>query len=455
MILALFLLLPLLTGATSLLPACTTTISSTSTTTVQSWLATAQPGQVLCLAPGTYMGSANMLTIASAQGGTQDKPLLIRALIDGTVLIDGQLGMRPLDCNGTDVVFQGMNVRNGNDSTLVLRGTRCQVKRVVAWSDWDGADNVIDLGGQGNVIEDVSAFGFARKMVAAGARGGRSNNVLRRVWAEFNGFAPSYEGQGNPTHATEQGYDQFAVTFENVLSRRNLLGTTTTDPQAPFVMFSTQDSYAGGMIAYAQPGDHLDVSMLGHIYPEGGSHAGSGNVNKRNVLTQSLFFAPASFSNVSGLQIAGGSGSEGNVASDLITVAPQPSSCTASGWTCTNSIHVRSLAELGGQSVWARLPGICKTIINKQMTQEGLWPWPMERRTSRALQAAGRPAYSITQTLEQLLGPMPQECRRIPDIEPPDPPVPPQPGGNTLTCTGELKDQGAITMQCQPQTQGR
>src|SRR5262245_14838354 len=186
-------------------PACTTTIDPTGS--VQGWLASATPGKVLCLKSGTYTGGERMLFVNSAQGGSQSQPLWIRAETEGTVLVDGQFGQRPLDCLGHDVVFWGLNLKDGNDSVLVLRGQRCQAKRLVAYStaaSW-GLDNVVDLGGTYNLLEDVSAWGYARKIVASGARGGTSHNVIRRVFAEHSGFIPTQAGSGNPTNTGEVG----------------------------------------------------------------------------------------------------------------------------------------------------------------------------------------------------------------------------------------------------------
>lgn len=390
-------------------PACTQTITPQSGS-VASWLASAQPGQVLCLAPGTY---AEGITVGSAQGGTESQPLWIRAQTEGTVLIDGLFGQRPLDCLGRDTVIWGLNLKDGNDSTLVLRGTRCAAKRIVAWStaSTGGIDNVVDLGGTQNLLEDVAAFGFARKMLAAGARGGRSGNVLRRVWAEHNGFIQTNPDSGRPTNPLEVGYDQDLVTVENALLRRNIL-TNATEPEAPLAVFSTFDSWMGGVLAYVQPGDRYDTTVLGSFAPDGGSHAGSGHTTRNTILTQTVFYAPPSFPNVSAFWMVGAGGATGNRMDTVVAVTPIVSTCGAEGWTCTNVKQGTTMQEaLGAQSVWEGVPGLCKRLVGRQLTETPLWPWPMEQRISAALVAAGRPAYSVTASVEATLGPLPAACK--------------------------------------------
>jgi hypothetical protein len=433
-------------------PACTHTTAPTGS--VQSWLASAQPGQVLCLKAGTYTGGSNMLFVNSGQGGSESQPLWIRAETEGTVLIDGQFGQRPLDCLGHDVVFWGMNLKDGGDNVLVLRGTRCTVQRVVAWSTGNLMD-VVDIGGSHNLLEDCGAFGYARKMIAVGARGGAGPNTVRRCWAEFNGFVPTPES-GNPTHSFEAGYDQDTVTFENIIAHRDLL-SSASDPQAPIVLFSTRNSQILGSIAYLRGGERFDTSQLMFIYPEGGSHEGSGHVNTNVLLKDIVTYVHHTFPAIAGFNIMGGRGGSANRADNLVGVdgAGASSNCAAEGWSCAQIRIGKTLAEaLGpGTTVWDSVPGVCKRYVNRVLTTQGLWPWSMDARIDAALLSAGRPPVALTATMESLFGPIPAPCRT--DTAP-IPPEPIPPALTHLSCTGTIAQvPGAIALTCVPQSTGR
>src|SRR5262245_31463338 len=437
-------------------PACTQ-YAEPGGATVQGWLASAQPGQVLCLKGGTYTDGEQMLSIPADKGGTPAQPLWIRAEHEGAVLIDGQFGQRPLDCAGHDVVLWGFNLKDGNDSTLVLRGNRCAALRTVAYStaSWGGIDNIVDLGGTNNLLEDASVWGYARKGIAAGARGGESGNVIRRVWVEWNGFIPGGADPGNPTNPLEVGYDQDKVTVENAIVRRNVL-TQATDPQAPFALFSSWNSWVGGLISYLLPGDRFDTHNLAYVFPQGGSHEGSGHANKGNVVTQSVFVIPAGFSGASGFWFQGGQGSSGNRADRLVGVDPQRGSgCSGDGWSCTNLKLGTTLGEaLGsGKTIWDSVPATCKRLVNRQLTEDALWPWAMEQRTAQAWAADGRGTLSIQGQVESVFGPIPAACKSGGAPIPPEPqPAPPE----AWTCTGSIASvPGSVTMQCLPQTGGR
>ena len=157
---------------------------------VGTWLSSkAAPGGVLCMRDGVYKGDSQMLAFSS-RSGTAGSPITVRAENDGGAIVDGEFQRRPLDCNASYITVIGLNFKDGNDTTAVIRGQHCTIQRVVAWATQPadgGLENIIDIGGNHNLCEDCAAFGFARKTVAIGARGGSGPNTIRRVWAEHNG----------------------------------------------------------------------------------------------------------------------------------------------------------------------------------------------------------------------------------------------------------------------------
>ena len=200
-------------------PACThyaapngsgSTCSESAPCNVGTWLSSqAAPGKVLCMKDGLYKGDSQMLQFPREKRHVRQPDYCPDAENDGKVEVNGEHQRRPLDCNASHIVVQGVNVRDGNDTTLTVRGHTCIIQRVVAWStppSDGGIENVVDVGGTNNLLEDLGAFGYARKTLAVGARGGQDRTV-RRAWVEHNG-SPYGSAEGNPTDPVDLGYNQ-------------------------------------------------------------------------------------------------------------------------------------------------------------------------------------------------------------------------------------------------------
>lgn len=430
------------------------TCSESTPCNVGTWLSSkAAPGGVLCLKDGTYKGDSQMLAFSS-RSGTAGNPITVRALNDGRVLVDGEFQRRPLDCNASYITVMGMDLKNGNDTTAVLRGQHCTAQRVVAWANESsdgGIENIWDVGGAHNLIEDFAGFGFARKILAIGARGGNGPNTARRGWTEHNGSRYG-SAQGNPTESAEAGYNQSNVTFENIIARRNIL-TSATEPESAIHAFSTHGSAILGSIAFAAAVDSYDTNILLNITPEAGSHAGSGFVTSNMLVQDVVLFAEQSHGGIRAYQIDGGLGSTGNVAKRILGVAPQGGgACGGSGWTCSELYGGRTLAEaLPGKTVWETFPGICKKVVNRTVTTDGLWPWAMGERIQAAYAAAKQPGKNVTRHVTARLGTIPQACLSGGTPVPPDPPDPQPATHPAMDCTGTLTAiPGSVTLRCTP-----
>ena len=401
--------------------------SDSSPCTVGQWLGNqAGPGKVLCLKDGEYRGDSGML-VFSARSGTAGSPLTVRAQNDGKARINGQFQRRPLDCNASYITVIGVDVFDGNDTTLTVRGQHCLIQRVLAWSGNPGdggIENIVDVGGSHNVLEDIGAWGHARKMAAVGARGGAGPNTLRRVWVEHNG-SPYGSAQGNPTDPIDIGYNQLNVTAENVIGRRNIL-SSATEPEAPIHMYSTTGSAILGSIVYAKNTDSFDTDMLLNVTPESGSHAGTGADSTSNSIVQDVvLLAGSAHEQIVGFRIDGGSGSKNNKAKNIVAVAPQGGGrCQGDGWECTNLFLGKSLQEaLGDKKIWEVAPGTCYRVVDRKVTTTPLWPWPMEQRIAEALGRARIPHTPVKADLESTFGTIPEHC--ISGSTPPPNPGPP------------------------------
>jgi hypothetical protein len=435
-------------------PACThwassggtgNTCSESAPCKVSTWLGNqAGPGKVLCLADGHYKGDDSMLSL-SARSGTAGSPITVRAANDGKVLIDGEFQRRPLDCAASYITVIGVNVRDGNDNSMTVRGQHCTIQRVMAWSTQreDGIENIIDVGGNHNLLEDIAAWGFARKMIAAGARGGTGPNTIRRAWAEHNGTMPG-SAQGNPSDPIELGYNQDNVTYENVIGRRNIL-SQATEPEAPLHIFSTRGSAMLGSIVYAKNTDSFDTDMLFNVTPESGSHAGSGEHSTSNTLVQDMvLLAGSAHEQIVGFRIDGGQGSTGNRAKNIVSVAPAGGGrCQGDGWECTNLFMGTSLEQaLGNKKIYEAAPGTCFRYVNRVLTTEPLWPWPLEQRIAEALGRARIAHTPVQADIEGVFGTVPAQCVSGTAPKPPNPsvqvPVPPTNVQAAMQGTGVL-----------------
>ena len=393
---------------------------------VGTWLSSkAAPGGVLCMQDGIYKGDSQMLQFSS-KNGTAGAPITVRAVNDGAVLIDGEHQRRPIDCAASYITVQGVNTKDGHDTTMVVRGQHCTMQRIVAWSTQPadgGIENIIDIGGSNNLVEDCAAFGYARKTLAAGARGGQGPNTVRRCWVEHNG-SPYGSAQGNPTDPVDLGYNQDNVTMENVIGRRNIL-SSATEPESPLHAYSTRNSALLGSIVYATNQDNIETSMMLNITAESGSHAGSGHVTENFLLQDVVLLAAPVHEHLKGMVIDGGKGSSGNVAKNVVAVAPQGlGTCSSDGWECSNLYGGRTLAEaLKGKTIYDVAPGTCYEVVNRQVTTTPLWPWKMQARIQAALESARMPTRNVTKHIAQTFGEPPPQCGGAG-------PVPPQPSAD-------------------------
>ena len=165
--------------------------SEASPCNVGTWLSSkAAPGGVLCLRDGLYKGDSQMLAFSN-RSGTAGSPITVRAQNDGRVEIDGEFQRRPIDCNASYITVQGVDAKNGSRyhsgrAWAVLHHPARRGLGAAPAPD-GGIENVMDIGGAHNLVEDFAGYGYARKMLACGARGGSGPNTVRRGWLEHNG----------------------------------------------------------------------------------------------------------------------------------------------------------------------------------------------------------------------------------------------------------------------------
>lgn len=410
-----------------------TTCSESSPCTIKTWIqGKAQPGAVLCLRDGTYRGDQSMIDIPDSFAGTSERPIVIRALNPGKVLIDGEQGLRPVNTRGSYGVISGINACCGDNENIMIRGHHWYLRDIMVWNVGEGGDTNIHLSGTDNTIEDAGAWGPARKALAAGAAGG-DRNTIRRVWTRWEA---NEHPTSNPSVSLEVGYGQNGVVSENTISFWNRKGRQT-EPEGAGELFSSRDSRWLGSFFIVQHTDDYAPNTAMAAYVDAGSQSQQGQFNpltnlvfKHNV----AFIDPRhpGFGDKKGFMFNegsdGGPAGTNNTVADLVSVSGTQSTFSSRSFPTSNIQWGRSLAEAigSGKSLWtdsAAAPGICKRYVRGQLTEEGLWPWPSEQRLRDAMTLSGTQPVSVTALMESLFGPIPAQCRTTGTGPGPTPPA--------------------------------
>ena len=422
-------------------------LSQSSPFTVSNFWSVAVPGKTLCLLDGTYTGRSSMIgglgTTADGKRGTQTAPITIRALDEGMVLIDGQGVRTPIwlyDNNWT--IIEGVNARNGNNdprmggSVVKISAGNTIVRRVVAWDAGDTNSPIVGVTGDQNLLEDVAAFGIGRKVFDA-AQGG-DFTTCRRCWGRWEGS--HFLG---PKHTFTLTYNNFDMTIENSIgtwSGEKMMESYTLkcnpgdpapdcgktysnyDVDQPYGIF-TQDRLDGsnkianskilGSIAYITASDTFKPGKL----------IGLGSFGSLEITNSAAYIQPDAYSGVKTIQL--NSGLSNLVASNLTSVGGAGMTIS-SQWLQSNTEHGSTTSEVSNVYTGTGGAKICKQYRNRVLTNEPLWPWPMDQRIHDAMIQAGRTPFYVTQKIESLFGPIPTECRASGDGQDTTPPAPPQ-----------------------------
>jgi hypothetical protein len=388
---------------------------------IDSFISNAQPGQTLCIADGTY----SRIILDSTVNGTASQPISVRALHDGGVLFRGDW---PVRMGGSYVVLEGVNVEaTGGEWGASLGGDHNTMRRVIIWTA-PGADaSVFGMGGTNGLIEDCAVFGAGRKVFNVGAISGNQDlhNTVRRCWAEWSSLGSA---GGGPRNAMEIGYFQSYVTAENVLA-------TGVDGggEGPIYFNHGHNNRLFGSIAYTSAS-----GLNGGAYMIGSQSDSQYGDTLHDTFMQDVvaivspqhprFGAIRPFSLN---QEHGGIWGYNNTFTNVVGVGGQPSTCNW-GSACSTLRQGTSLsAAIGqGKSIFQEVPGICHRYINGELTNQPLWPWPMNQRIKDALRQSGRAEVDITATMESLLGPIPAECKGSGTSTPSPTPTPVLPPGS-------------------------
>ena len=402
----------------------------------------ASPGTMLCLVEGIYTGEDSMIDASGATGGqsvqgTSGSPITIKALSEGKTLIDGEGVRTPILIRNNDwFVVQGVNARNGNNnpndsgSVVQINSDNVIVRRVVAWDAGDTNEAIVGVhGSQDVLLEDVAAFGIGRKVFESSQEG--NGTTCRRCWGRWEGS--HFIGPKDTFTLTYNNYD---MTIENAIgawSGEKMLETytlkCTTGDTAPlcgqvFTNFdvdqpagifsqdrnddpSRQDARSQilGSIAYLESGDRFPADALIVLGTSSVSSIGLFNtvafIEPGVQSTTNLILNTFQLNNGPGLNFATGLTSVGG---DGMTISSLP-------WQTSQIDQGQTVAGVGSIFTGASGANVCKRYKDRVLTNEPLWPWPMDQRIYDAMEQAGRTPFYVTQKIESMFGPIPSACK--------------------------------------------
>jgi hypothetical protein len=236
---------------------------------ISSFWQVAKPGDTLLLLDGYYTGRSSMIDALERHpiNGTQAEPIVIRALNDGAVLIDGEHEHLPLCIQGTfqvpkrHFVVEGINLCNSFRAVLTLSHCDdCTVRRVCAWNAHPNKNaHVYTLHCTSRcLLEDCAGWGLGRKqlLIYGGAENQAepygADNVVRRFWCRWEGTR--YRGYHSENISFQ--YRAIGTLLENVICTYDAWPSIEYPPDWTFSGFFYTDG----------PAEHIaDTRLLGCI----------------------------------------------------------------------------------------------------------------------------------------------------------------------------------------------
>jgi hypothetical protein len=369
----------------------------------------AAPGKTLCLLDGVY---SDPIKPPENLNGRASARITVKALNDGKVRIDGGGVVRAVQLKDNDYfVIEGINAHNNRRTSVILFGTGADnniLRRVCAWDGpVDTKDGVMGASNPntGNLFEDVCAFGSGRKMI--GGAQGSTNHVIRRAWARWE----SNTSLG-PKATFSRGYNAAGQICENCIGTWD--GIAGDQPQAIF---------RNGPARWSGSKD-LNPKYYGSIaYVLSSQKTNLDRIALQNTLTTGVFKDVVVYTEHSttrplklvNLPVAQGGPCVGCFITNTTSIGGPPSSLDDQ-FQRSNVRAYSSISEMvaAGASPWQATSGVgarvCKRYVNGYLTDQPLWPWPMNQRIIDAMRQAGKAPVDVTQTMEKIFGPIPSEC---------------------------------------------
>jgi hypothetical protein len=401
---------------------------------------------ILCLLDGVYADGRSNISPPNGKSGTASAPITIMALNDGAVRIDGQNSKYPVLLRGNSyLVIQGINANNSSGTVIAISSgaTNNVIRRVVAWDARDENYEVFGIHNSNhNLLEDVAGFGVARKIFSFSQDG--NDNICRRCWGRWEGST-----NVGPKVTFEVTYNNYRNTYENVIGTWNSgsmpktytlqnNGARWTGSYAGTYTSGEMDQ-AYGIIAEGQPNWHAGTKIVGSIayvratdkFPASGAYFIQAGQSGLELINNVAYVDPGSHVGKPTFLLSSDSSEVGLVAKNLTGIGGAGNKISGK-WMQSNVEFGRAIAQVPSIYDSTRGARICHRYYNGQLSNQPLWPWPMNRRILDATTFASASSHQhyihqgsppaltlvnephapvdVTATIEAIFGRIPAAC---------------------------------------------
>ncbi|MFX0135370.1 MAG: PKD domain-containing protein [Candidatus Hodarchaeota archaeon] len=382
-------------------------------------------GDVLIILDGTYYQSLSI-----SKSGTSTSPITIKAKNDGEVIIDGQNSMIPVSVSGNYIVIEGIVAKKSSAYVWSITGDHNIIRRC---SSYDGNYNINTghgicvLNASYNLIVDCIAAGISRHVVMVYGPSS-TGNVVRRTftkWASHNDEGRAICNYGahhttiensivwesaSPTDGgicinanyerTAGGYN-VKVLGSIIMNGRssNSCGLTITYPPAEnsYIENCLIYNYRYGVLISNDPPPNFTIKNCTIMNCSDGviNNRSSGGVIKNTIVYNNDRGWPGSQ-----LGSISYSCSYGNTSNNEPPNWDNASCMTVDPQLYGLSIPANSPCKGAGENGEDIGANIYYRYENGVLTDEPLWPWPMQDRIKKEL------GIDVMVELEQLFGPL-------------------------------------------------
>jgi hypothetical protein len=356
--------------------------------------------------------------------GTAEAPIVVKAITDGAVDIDGNDSLQPvlIMYQNSYMIFEGFNAHNsvGNSVVEVTSTSNHNIfRRICAWDATNGNSSIWGIhGAEYNLVEDCAGWGMARK-VYSNSQGG-NYTTFRRCWGMWELNPDNYDLSA-PRMTYTLFYNSYHITMENCIGTWDSKGVDPASP-APYGVFGSdredgdKNTYCAwlGCIAYVTEKEKLTVFNSGDDCG-GMFHFVSWHesIHTNMTVKDCIAYVDPTHSNIKTFELRMGS----SLAAENITSVGGAGSTISDDWDISGHL-VSTGANLitnNGTIVNPSASGIDSgaTImyryVDRVLTTTPLWPWPMNQRIIDAMTASGRKPVDVTNKI-MFLGFPPNKC---------------------------------------------
>lgn len=383
-------------------------------------------GDTIIMADGEYNCSLCYFIPPSGLSGTITQRITVKALNDGAAWLNLGGARRGVALSNNDYfIFEGFDAGFSSPGGIISIGTSADnniFRRICAF-DADLSDNNAPYGGggnTGNLFEDVCGFGKGRKIHGVTAL---TNMTVRRGW-----FVWQRSTSIGPKISMTNDYNMQNIIGENIIaSWRSEMGATTVN-QPEGLLGSDGRTNVGGCanahyyasIAYVRASDPL-VSLNGGLLRA--NNDSDCNTN-RDIVT---YLEPGSHTNIRTVSLLNGSGftSTQRFYTNATEIGGTATPTVGSQWVVTNRKTYATVAAANSdsanpfQSSAGNGARVCFKTVDGKLTNEKLWPWPMDARINQAITRSGRTpsdflrgsGNTVTSEMETIFGTIPAACK--------------------------------------------